>query len=694
MLTIKNKIILATALLSTTIAIFVILYGQRTFSALTFENALETQVSYLMSVDAHLETAVDSLIYPTEVLSQLVSTTAQLADPPLSETDFTLWQATLTPYVMDQYALVSPHQSLTLYALDAQGHLADTSLIFKDSNQNGFLDAPVAEPANLDALSVARLTAAADSKPIWLPSFKQSRQSISEQLYWRIALPVPNAGDRQKPNVFFVLQGPYSLLTKHIPKHPSEFSPALALVDPEGEYLAQTELFPFETNAMLAAIQFEPKLDSGSAQEYDYGEQTTPDNHRYTLLRKPLSTGWYLIYTFPKSKLLESGKQVNQFAWLIACIFVLVTTVIVMRIADYLDAPLNELIRYLEQDSLAPGHSALSEDLLTRHDEIGILGRAFEALGTELGLRRTQLLEVQHILESQVAERNIALSQTNQLLTESIERLNAQEEALQAIHQRLLKNLQSIEATQKQLIQNEKSSSMKFLAAGVAHELNTPIGNAITLASFLAQEETALLALVSEYRPEQHEAIVSCIAVFDNAINQLIHNLAHANDIVALLEAMVPDTTALQVEHIHLSEFLTLRMTQMLALADIPVQLNIQCDPELWISTDPNQLSMLLMPLVQNSLDHGFKFRRSGTITLTVKAEDNMLTLIFEDDGNGIPAMHRPHLLTPFFTTHLGRHKGLGLNLAYNIASFYFKGYIEIVDTGLPGTRIDCHLHL
>ena len=693
--TIKNKIILATVMLSSALAIFVILYGQNAFNTLTFNNALETQVSYLMSVDAHLETALDTVTYPAEVLSQVIAETNALKASPATEAELLLWQNALTPFVANHYALESPQQNLTLYFLDQQGKLRPTCLTFKDNNQNGFLDAPQLAPAALEARTVQLLASStAETTAFWLPSIKLSRQNVSEQLYWRMAVPVPKSGDRQMSTAFFVLQGPFSLLTKNLPKHPSEYSPSLALLSTTGEYLIQTELFPFPTKDMLMPITFKQMTDPGSGQNFEYGEQSAPEQEHYTLLRKQMTMGWMLIYAFPQTKLLESSQQSSVFAWIIACLFVLITTVIVMRITDYLDAPIHELIQYLERDSSEKDSQVLSEDLLMRHDEIGILVRTFDALGKELLQRRSQLLEVQHLLEEQVAERNKALSQTNQLLSESITRLDAQEEALQSIHQRLIKNLQTIEMTQKQLIRNEKSSSMKFLAAGVAHELNTPIGNAITLASFMNQEEIALMHLLNKPHTDQTEELIACIAVIDNALNQLAHNLSHANEIVALLEAMVPDSAVMLRERIHLSDFLETRIMQMLAAASIPIQLKIECDSVVYVSTDPNQLSMLLMPLVQNSLDHGFKHRSSGTINLTVTHNEQELCLIYEDDGNGIPAIHRPHILTPFFTTHLGRHKGLGLNLAYNIASFYFKGHIEIVDTGLPGTRIDCHLHL
>lgn len=694
-LTIKNKIIWATVTLASLLSIFVILYGQKTFNTLTLNNALETQVSYLMSVDAHFETALNRLTYPAEVVSQVVGMTQALAETPSTEADFTKWQKVLAPFIVDHYTLDSPEQNLTLYFLNDQGMLMPTCLTFKDNNQNGFLDAPTVNPAELDTQSIARLSAAkTDATLIWLSSVKHSRQNVSEQLYWRVAIPVPKNGERQKPNVFFVLQGPFSLLTKQLPKHPSDYSPAIALINPDGDYLIQTELFPFPTKGMLQPIPFKKMSDPGSGQNFEYGEQSSPENVLYTRLQKPMTTGWTLIYAFPQARLIQSGQQNSLFAWIIASIFVLVTTLIVMRITDYLDAPLKELIQYLETELPMLNSNVLSEDLLMRRDEIGILVRTFDALGKELLQRRTQLLEVKRLLEEQVAERNKALSQTNELLSESIARLDAQEEALQSIHQRLLRNLQAIESTQKQLIRNEKSSSMKFLAAGVAHELNTPIGNAITLASFLSQEEAALFDLLNAPYLEDSEVLIGNIVVMDNALNQLAHNLDHANEIVALLEAMVPDSAALQIERIHLSEFLSARMSQMLETATVPVQLKITCAPDIYISTDPNQLSMLLMPLVQNSLDHGFKHRSSGVITLTVTTSEDSLCIVYEDDGNGIPAVHRPHILTPFFTTHLGRHKGLGLNLAYNIASFYFKGHIEIVDTGLPGTRIDCHLHL
>lgn len=693
MRSIKYKIVTAAVALTCLLSIMMIGFAQAGFHELVYSNALEANSSYLMSVAEHVNAEVDKVVQPSKILANVIRDMPLMQQSTTTDVRIEDWQKALSPYIVDQFKVSSPTESLTLYLMDGSGNAMPQCLILKDANQNGYLDSPVTATTDWDPTTAETLLRGGKyTDGLWLTSGKHHEFKRSEKIYWRLALPIYPTGENERPSAILLLKGPFSLFSPHFPTHPSDTNPALALYEPNADFLSKTDFFPFNDLTEIEATVGEELTDPGSKTNYQLKQLVDSDGTEFTLLSKKMNSGWTLLYAFPSERFTSAYQKNGQFAWLIAGLFVLITSIFILRFADYLEMPINDLIHQLDSTTRASLALKVSDEQQRRGDELGILMRAFVQLSQELNNHRNQLLISQRQLEEQVNEKNEALTQVHKLLSESIERLHEQEETLQALHNRLNRNLQAIELTQHQLIRQEKTSSLKFLASGVAHELNTPIGNAITLASFTEHELKALASALADVPIKDTTALTNRINGIQDAWDQLSKNIKHANQIISLLEAMIPEDSEVSTETFFLAEFLDRRLTQMLSQATMPIALEVQCDPALQVTTDPNQLAMLLMPLVQNSLDHGFGQLDRGSIKVTVTPQQAGYLLVYEDNGLGIDPVNRPHILTPFFTTRLGRHKGLGLNLAYNIASYYFKGYIEVVEKVQPGIQINCYL--
>lgn len=641
-----------------------------------------------------VESKITEVIHPLEHLINLIKTTPPTPASPKSIEDYKLWQLALSPYVTTQFHLASPNETLELYFFNAQNQVNPEYLSFKDTNQDDYLDKPTIESHILTVGELNALSSFLESKqPKWLQTTLLTKLDPAEQIYWHYAVPIYTSTTDEKPIAMLILRGPFSIFAKTQPQNKNHPNPFIAITESDNQYLSKTQFFPFATLSAYQSSPSELHVDASTKKDYRMQYTEPYEGTAYTILSKKMFTGWTLLYAFPAEILTDSFNNSWKLASLMATLFVLIITIFIMRIADYIEAPILELIHQFKSLDSQEVFPKLSESLFVRSDELGILITVFEQLGTSIQDSKSQLLSYQALLEKQVVEKNKALLQTHELLSESIERLRQQEEALDVINHRLKTNLESIENTQHQLMLQEKSSSLKYLTAGVAHELNTPIGNAITLATYLENEYHSLSATLTLGNLSNAQALTSQISIICEAVSQLTHNIEQANQIVTLLETITPDRNSQKIETFVLYDFLDSLLQTMTRHTSMPIQVKIKCPTNLEVTTNVQQLTALLQPLVQNTLDHGFSKKSSGEIQFTIQETDSGIILNYSDNGTGIPEANRPHIFTPFYTTQFGHHKGLGLNLAYNIATFYFKGSLELLSTNSLGTYIRCHLY-
>ncbi|MGV6826969.1 MAG: ATP-binding protein [bacterium] len=264
--------------------------------------------------------------------------------------------------------------------------------------------------------------------------------------------------------------------------------------------------------------------------------------------------------------------------------------------------------------------------------------------------------------------------------------------AEQQVHHRneeLAESLATLQEAQEQLIESEKLASLGGLVAGVAHEINTPVGVSLTSASVIATGTQEMRSKVDagDLRKSELESYLSSV---EEGARILGTNLERAAELIKSFKQIAVDRASemprkfLLAEHID-EVLISLRPK----LKHSPVQVAVQCPDELWVNTQPGALAQILTNLILNSLTHGYELGESGKISIDVNQIGPTIHLLYTDDGRGIPESHFEKVFEPFFTTAWGKGgSGLGMNLIYNYVKKILKGHIALSENKPRGVGV------
>jgi predicted ATPase/signal transduction histidine kinase len=244
--------------------------------------------------------------------------------------------------------------------------------------------------------------------------------------------------------------------------------------------------------------------------------------------------------------------------------------------------------------------------------------------------------------------------------------------------QELSKTLDNLKATQAQLIESEKMASLGNLVAGVAHEINTPLGTGITAASTLiAKTETTANA----YDNKQLKAS-ALKAYFDRTLRGsrlILNNLERASELVQSFKQVAVDQTNLEKRTFAVKNTIEDTLINLKPrLKRTQHQITVNGDDDIQIESYPGAFSQIITNLVINSLNYAYPNGADGHLRFNWHQKEQRLILEYSDDGCGIPADNLGKIFEPFFTTGRGKGgTGLGLHIVYNLTTQKLQGTIH-----------------
>ena len=244
-----------------------------------------------------------------------------------------------------------------------------------------------------------------------------------------------------------------------------------------------------------------------------------------------------------------------------------------------------------------------------------------------------------------------------------------------------------LQAAQASLVEAEKFSSLGALVAGVAHEINTPVGISLTSASTLA-EASERMQLQMDAGGVRKSDFSNYLDIALESSRLILANSERAAQLIQSFKQVAVDQTNELRRTYDLRHYLDEIISSLKpALRHGSARITVQCPPGLLLDGYPGSLAQVITNLTMNSLIHGFRGRESGCIDISVESLGEDVTLKFRDDGVGIPEENLGQVFEPFFTTRRAQGgTGLGLNIAYNIMVSRFGGGLRVQSALGSGT--------
>ncbi|OBV40001.1 GAF domain-containing sensor histidine kinase [Janthinobacterium psychrotolerans] len=253
---------------------------------------------------------------------------------------------------------------------------------------------------------------------------------------------------------------------------------------------------------------------------------------------------------------------------------------------------------------------------------------------------------------------------------------------------------ESLLAAQASLLEQEQMAALGSLVAGVSHEVNTPIGVALTAASSMGSYADQLVCMLSAPKVSRTE-LIEIAQALTGAAALVERNLTRAAELIGNFKQLAVDQASEYVADLVLYDYVHgLVSAHSPELRKCALQVSIEIDPTCRVRLASGKLSQILSNLLMNSARHGYPDGGPGKITIRASLEapadgKTWLLLEFCDDGIGLAPVVREHMFEPFFTTKRGKGgSGLGMHIVHTIVQ-QLGGQVRAVD-GAAG----CHIHV
>lgn len=375
-----------------------------------------------------------------------------------------------------------------------------------------------------------------------------------------------------------------------------------------------------------------------------------------------------------------STNEIRLFMWraigvavLVFLITLMICWVATIRLRRGITQPLEHIVDIASQVARDKNYTLRIPE--SRVDEFNDLAQSLNIM----------LERVQHQIERQ----RRAEQEASQLNAELEQQVTQRTKALRESNQELLATLEQLHQYQSQLVESEKMASLGDMVAGIAHEVNTPIGLSVT-ASTLLQDKLAIMQEKFDEKRISTNEFARFLGDCDENLAIIYRNVNRAAELITSFKQVAVDQSS-EVDrtieiHSFMRDVLTSVKPRRLDVDKFPI--NIHAPDDLEVMTKPGPLNQILINLIVNSMVHGFDGKDSGCIDISFELIDNDLEITYRDDGNGVPFDIRKKIFDPFVTTKRGAGgSGLGLHLAYNLVTQVLGGNIHFFSEEQQGVE-------
>lgn len=297
-----------------------------------------------------------------------------------------------------------------------------------------------------------------------------------------------------------------------------------------------------------------------------------------------------------------------------------------------------------------------------------------KTLEEKVSLRTNEL----HSANTDLTLANEELTSVNEEMIAMNEELTAANEEMTAMNEELIESSDKIMRMKDFLVESEKMAALGGLVAGVAHEVNTPLGVGITASSHLVDITKELMTKIAETDFDK-DSLLDYLKDIRKASLIIQKNLTRAGKLTQSFKQLSVDQTSEPKRLFNVGDYLEeILITLSPTLKKTNIQIITEYEENLLLNGSPGAFAQIITNLVMNALYHAYGTKNQGTIKIVLKNENSKVKVVFTDDGCGMNEDTLSRIYEPFFTTRrdLGG-TGLGLSIVYSIVTQQFSGTIE-----------------
>ena len=310
---------------------------------------------------------------------------------------------------------------------------------------------------------------------------------------------------------------------------------------------------------------------------------------------------------------------------------------------------------------------------------------AEETLGLELGAVDFIRKPVNAAVVRARVQTHLVLRQLKNRLEDQVAQRTAELEAA----------LVRLQESQEQLTSSEAKATLSTLIASVSHELGTPLGNGVMMASTLA-DQTRDFARVLDSGNLKRSDLTNFVASQLEGTSMVLSNLHRATELLTNFRQVAADQASEQRREFDLATVVQeIISTLTPTLKRQPHRVVLQIPEGIVMDSQPGPLGQIVINLINNAYLHAFEGRSNGQLTIRAETVGAQVKLQFEDNGVGIPEENLAKLFEPFFSTKIGKGgTGLGMAIVANLVQKNLGGEMAVQSTPGVGTRFDISIPL
>jgi len=382
----------------------------------------------------------------------------------------------------------------------------------------------------------------------------------------------------------------------------------------------------------------------------------------------------YLYIQSSKKSLNDLSRKLTFIAIFLLLFGLCVFLILTYKIKNKINQDITIIVESIQEISTSKNYDK-------RIDPVSIIELDVLAKNINILLNRT----TKHLTKKDDTHQQTLLQNT--LLAEKVK---ARTDALKESNQELLSTLEKLHQFQGQLVETEKMASLGEMVAGIAHEINTPVGLGVT-ASTLLNDRLIEIKNAFEDKSLKSSQLKKFLTQGEENIGIIYRNLDRAAKLISSFKRVAVDQSSIENLPLNFKTLLDeVTLTLQSKLNEHQVKLAIDCPEDLIIESKASSINQVFVNLILNSIIHGFENKLDGEINISVLYLSGQLHISYKDNGIGISENIKTKIFDPFTTTKRGSGgSGLGLHLVFNIITQALNGHIDFESDGEWGTKFN-----